>query len=98
VAEATPQDTSAEASERVADLTRRLDSLRQKLQETTLIKSPCSGEAVELKTYLGAPITVGSPLITIQPPAGTLEALAYIPGASGYLVDAGARSRPPQWK
>ena len=31
-------------------------------------------------------------------PLGTIRSLAYFSGASGYLVAAGARSRPPQWK
>ena len=88
-AEAAPQDTNAEAMERVDDLARRLDGLRQELRQTTVIASPCEGEALEVKTYLGAVTTVGSPLITIQPRERTLEALAYVPSSQAKLVRAG---------
>jgi HlyD family secretion protein len=91
--EAAPQDTGAEVTERVSDLARHLAGLRQELRQTTTITSPCEGEALEVKTYLGAVTAAGSPLITIQPKERTLEALAYVPSSQAKMVRIGMEAQ-----
>lgn len=84
-----PEDTRAAALEHVADLERRVATLHRELRESTAVISPYGGEVMEVKSYSGAIITVGSPVLTLQPSGRLLEALAYIPAGRAKLIRAG---------
>jgi HlyD family secretion protein len=81
----------AESDERgrIAELDRRLDGLRQELRQATRAAMPYAGRIIEVKTYPGAMVAAGTPLVTIQPAGDELEALVYLPSQQAKHVKTG---------
>jgi HlyD family secretion protein len=71
------QDLS-QGQARVADLERRLSTLQEENRRSTNVISPSTGEVIEVKTYAGATIGAGAPVVTIQPNQAAFEAIVYV--------------------
>lgn len=93
VTEGDPQDADAAARARVAELERRLAALRAEFRDSTTVVSTYGGEVLEVKTYLGAQVVAGSPLVAIQPRERRIEALAYVPSAQAKMVRPGMEAQ-----
>jgi HlyD family secretion protein len=77
-AEAAPQQLRLEGQSRIADLRRRLNSLMDESERAAVVRSSSTGEVIEVKTYPGATVTAGVPIVTMQPEQGGLEGVIYL--------------------
>jgi len=73
-----PKENDIGMQARITDLERNLGSLRQDLATTSKVISPYAGQVLETKVYRGSAVTEGTPMVSIQPDAGKLEALVYL--------------------
>jgi HlyD family secretion protein len=83
-----PNQAAAEMQARIADAERRLSGLATDLQINGKVLSPYSGEVVELKVDVGSTVAAGTPLLSVQPVADTLELLLYLPALQAKQVKA----------
>jgi HlyD family secretion protein len=65
----------------IANVERELAAMSKEFTLSEEVMSPYDGEVVELKTYTGATVAVGEPILSIQPEAKDLELLAYLPSS-----------------
>lgn len=89
VQESGVKQVAAEGESRVGELQRHLSSLRQQLAQEAVVVSPYAGEVVEIKSYRGAAVTLGAPLLSVQSERGRLEAIVYVPSQQAKLVEQG---------
>ncbi len=82
---------TAELQNKVAEAERHLSGLENELRVNSQIVSPYSGEVLELKSEVGSNVQPGSPLLSVQPAADTLELLLYLPALQAKRVKAGMR-------
>jgi HlyD family secretion protein len=73
-----PKESDVDMQARITDLERNLASLRKDLSSTANVVSPYEGQVLELKVYRGSAVAEGTPVVSIQPDAGRLEALVYL--------------------
>ncbi len=88
------QQTAQAATElrnKVAEAERRLSGLEDELRVDSEVVSPHAGEVLELKAEVGSNVRPGSPLLSVQPVADTLELLLYLPALQAKRVKAGMR-------
>jgi HlyD family secretion protein len=85
-AQANVADAAAESRQRVTDLERRLEALREELGQTTTARTEYAGKVIETKIYTGAVVAPGVPMVTIQPTEGQLQAVVYIPSRQAKFV------------
>jgi HlyD family secretion protein len=77
--EAAPGQVAADNDARVREAERLLADLRQQLTMAEAVTAPYGGQVVEVKSYPGASISIGAPLLSLQPEAEELEVIAYVP-------------------
>lgn len=77
-AENQPKESDFDMQGRITDLERNLAALRQDMTTTSAVISPYSGRVLELKVYRGSAVAEGAPMVSLQPEAGSLEALVYL--------------------
>ncbi len=73
-----PKESDIDMQARITDLERNLAALEQDLATTSKVISPYTGRVLELKVYRGSAVSDGTPMVSIQPDAGNLEALVYL--------------------
>jgi HlyD family secretion protein len=81
-----PEISRRDAQLHVEELERQLQTLEQQKTLSTQVVSPFSGEVVELKVYEGAVAVAGTPVLSLQPAIGQLEAVAFVPTADAKRI------------
>ena len=66
---------------RIADLERGVNTLEAQLQSESRVVSPYAGQVLEIKVSPGGLVSVGTPIISLQPDVDTLEAVLYVPAS-----------------
>jgi len=89
VLQSEPESRRRDAASRVDELQRQLALLEEQMQSSAKVVSPFSGEIVELKVYEGSEVAVGSPVLSLQPVAGQLEVIAFVPSGEAKRIAAG---------
>src|SRR5262249_18505211 len=70
---------AAESRDRIAGLARRVEELGTKLAQSSTVVAPREGQVVEIKSYAGAMVGLGTPIAALQPVDRPLEAVVYLP-------------------
>ena len=73
-----PKESDVDMQARITDIERNLAALEEDLAITSKVVSPYTGRVLELKVYRGSAVSDGTPMVSIQPDAGSLEALVYL--------------------
>jgi HlyD family secretion protein len=84
-----PRESDIDMQARITDLERNLAALEQDLATTSKVVSPYTGRVLELKVYRGSAVSDGTPMVSIQPDAGNLEALVYLSAVEAKDVEPG---------
>jgi HlyD family secretion protein len=71
--------TLLQHTNKISDLRRTRRLLEENMAQSITVTSPNEGRVVELKTYAGAIVAAGAPIVSIEPEIKSLEAVAYIP-------------------
>jgi HlyD family secretion protein len=79
--ESQPQQDDMDMRNRTSSLRRDLAAAEQELNMAENVVSPYGGEVLELKVYPGGAVSMGEPVLSIQPDAQSLELVAYIPSS-----------------
>lgn len=87
--EAAPAQTAAEHDARVREAERQLSEVKKQLAVVETVTAPYGGQVVEVKTYQGATITQGAPILNLQADQNELEAIAYVPSSEAKNVKPG---------
>jgi HlyD family secretion protein len=82
-------ETDADVQVRVSTLQRTLTGLLNELEISSNVVSPYSGEVIELKSSSGITVNAGSPLLSLQSDANTLELLVYVAAQQAKNIGAG---------
>lgn len=77
------------AENNVAAAQRRLVELRQQLGRSQVIRSPYAGPVSEVQVAVGDLIEPRTPLMTIEPKSGKVNAIVYIPAHEGKRITLG---------
>jgi HlyD family secretion protein len=64
---------------RVVELEREVTVLEAQLQSESRVVSPYAGQVLEIRVSPGGLVSVGTPIISLQPDVRTLEAVLYVP-------------------
>jgi HlyD family secretion protein len=78
---------------RIAELERVLAGLERKLASASAVVSSYNGRVVEVTIDDGQIVSAGSPVLTVEPFGGTLEALLYLQAGDGKKVAPGMAVR-----
>jgi len=78
---------------RVDDLKRQITEMEGRLGSTTELKSPYAGRVLEVTATSGSLVAPGQRLLTLEPLAGALETVLYIPAGEGKKVRPGMAVR-----
>jgi HlyD family secretion protein len=84
-----PERFDQEMKDRIAELQRNLAALENQVAVQSSVKSPYDGQVIEMKAVPGSQITVGGPILSIQPQGNTLEVLVYFPSVQAKAVQPG---------
>lgn len=76
--ESQPQEDDAAMRTRLSNLQRDLAATEKELSMAESVVSPYAGEVLELKVYAGGTVSMGEPIVSIQPDAPNLELVAYM--------------------
>jgi HlyD family secretion protein len=79
--ESQPQRQDTEMRDRIANLQRDLAGADKELSLSENVVSPYDGQVLELKVSAGSNVSVGEPILSIQPDTHNLELVAYIPSS-----------------
>jgi HlyD family secretion protein len=74
-----PIESDVQAKNEIAEKQRSLTALEKELEMGSNVISPFAGQVVELRAVKGTPVDAGSPILSIQPQAGQLEVIIYVP-------------------
>jgi HlyD family secretion protein len=77
--DASPAQVAADNDAKVREAERQLADVRKQLNVAEAVITPYGGQVVEVKTYPGAGIGLGAPILSLQPDNTALEAIAYVP-------------------
>lgn len=77
--DAAPDQVAAENDVRIREAERQLADARKQLAVAEVVTTPYGGQVVEVKSYPGASITAGAPLLSLEPEKDELELIAYVP-------------------
>ena len=80
--ESQPQREDATMRDRISNLQRDLAGAEKELSITENVMSPYDGQVLELKVAAGSNVTMGEPVLSIQPDEHTLELVAYVPSSN----------------
>lgn len=81
----------AAARQRLADHERDLGLLRRQTDEGTRVRSFHAGRVVAVKVEAGAMVTVGTPMVSLEVPQNSLEAVLFVDAGRVKEVTAGMR-------
>ena len=73
-----PQREDTERRDRISNLRRDLAGAEKELSLAENVISPDDGEVLELKVSVGGNVTMGEPILSIQPDSRHLELVAYV--------------------
>jgi len=73
-----PQREDTERRDRISNLRRDLAGAEKELSLAENVISPYDGEVLELKVSVGGNVSMGEPILSIQPDARHLELVAYV--------------------
>ncbi|HEY2390035.1 MAG TPA: NHLP bacteriocin system secretion protein [Candidatus Angelobacter sp.] len=76
--ESQPQKEDTQMQDRISNLQRDLAAAEKELSLEENVVSPYDGQVLELKVSAGANVSMGAPILSIQPDAHNLELVAYI--------------------
>jgi HlyD family secretion protein len=76
--ESQPQREDTQMQDRISNLQRDLAAAAKELSLAENVISPYDGQVLELKVSAGGNVTMGAPILSIQPDARNLELVAYI--------------------
>ena len=76
---------------RIADARRDLEVLRRQMEQDSKVRSPYSGQVVEMKVSSGSLVQAGTPILSLQQAVHRLEALLYVPSSEAKAVAPGMR-------
>jgi HlyD family secretion protein len=79
--ESQPQQEDADSRSRVSTLQRELAAAEQELALAEVVVSPYDGQVLELKVNVGGNVSMGEPVLSIQPDVHNLELVAYVPAS-----------------
>lgn len=85
-AKAQPDQSDAPMIANIAAIERDLAGLRKEIGLAEEVVAPSGGEVLETKVYAGSGVSMGQPLLSVQPDKNALEVAAYLPAA--YSKDA----------
>jgi HlyD family secretion protein len=80
-AKSEPDQSDSALQTSIAAIERDIASLQKEMSIAETVVSPSGGEVVEVKVYPGSAVTVGQPLLSVQPDKDALEVIAYLPAA-----------------
>ena len=72
-------DQDLQLRDRIAGDRRELQNLRREMELQSNVRSPYSGQVLELKVAPGALVQSGTPILSLQADVAGLQALLYIP-------------------
>lgn len=81
-----------ERSLRIDEMRRRAGMLAARLERESLVRSPVRGRVVEIRAAMHAAITVGDPVMLLEPldeQSAALEAVLYVSAATGKRIQRG---------
>ena len=87
--ESTPQREDTAMRDRISNLQRDLAAARKELSMAETVTSPYDGQVLELKVSSGSNVTMGQPILSIQPDEHNLELVAYVPSSSAKEISNG---------
>jgi HlyD family secretion protein len=70
-----------DSTSKIEDSVRNLRAAEQQLELSSKVSTSNAGRVVEVKVYPGAIVQAGSPILSIEPLAKTLEAVVYVSSA-----------------
>jgi len=82
-------DQDLQLRDRIADYRRELQTLEREMESQSNVRSPYSGQVVELKVAPGALVQSGTPILSLQADVIGLEALLYIPADKAKQIRSG---------
>jgi HlyD family secretion protein len=88
-ARAQPEAADASLRSEEESLHRDIAGMEKEISLDSSVVSPSGGEVVEVKVYPGGSVTVGQPLVSIQPDENALEVVAYLPASLSKDAKAG---------
>ena len=88
-----PKEDDIVLRDRVSNLQREVSAGEKELSLAENVISPYGGEALELKVDQGSTVTLGEPIISIQPDVRNLELLAYFPSSQAKDMKTGMEVR-----
>jgi HlyD family secretion protein len=76
-------ETQAEQADRdiaarIAEMDRNISSVQRELASAAEIRSAYTGKVIEVKVYPGVLVGSGEPVVSLEPSAGSIEAIAYV--------------------
>ena len=87
--QAVVQQGDAEKSIAIQDLERNLHEIETQLQIAENVVSPYNGEVLEVKVSPGATVSLGDPILSMQPDVQDLQVLIFLPAAQAKDVHSG---------
>lgn len=87
--QAVVQQGDAEKEIGIQDLERNVHEIENQLQIAENVVSPYGGEVLEVKVSPGATVTMGDPILSMQPDVQDLQVLIFLPAAQAKDVHAG---------
>ena len=78
-AEREGRDDEVAVANRIAAARRDLEALHRELDGTSKVRSPYTGQVLEVKVGPGSVVQTGTAILSVQPEVARLEALLYVP-------------------
>jgi len=90
-AEREGRDELVQVGNRIADARRDLEVLRRQMELDSRVRSPYTGQVVEVKLSAGSLVQAGTAIVALQRAVNRLEALVYVPSSEAKGVQPGMR-------
>lgn len=87
--ESAPQREDTTMRDRIANLQRDLAAARKELSMAENVISPYDGQVLELKVSSGSNVSMGQPILSIQPDEHSLELVAYVSSSNAKEIKNG---------
>lgn len=84
-----PQEVKRQRQIEIHDLEAQLRALQLRSRLTSDVVSPIAGQVIEEKTYPGAMILAGAPILSVEPDDMDMTAVLYIPSTQAKEVKTG---------
>ena len=90
-AEREGRDELVQVGNRIAEARRDLEVLRRQMELDSRVRSPYTGQVVEVKLSAGSLVQAGTAIVALQRAVNRLEALVYVPSSEAKGVQPGMR-------